>query len=86
MMTADEAKKITHEAIEEQKDEAKRILEIFLVEAEDAIKESANKGQTICYVNIPEALQYNEYKAIDVLREYGYGAQFDCYDMMKITW
>ena len=86
MMKADEAKRITKEAIEKQKDETKRILEIFLVEAEKEIKESAERGQTICYVNIPEGLKYNEYKAIDALREYGYSAHFDCYDVMRISW
>ena len=86
MITADEAKRITKEALNKQKEEEKRIMEIFFTEAEKEIKQSAEKGQTICYINIPEALQYNEYKIVDGLREYGYGAQYDCYDMMKITW
>lgn len=86
MMKADEAKRITNEAINKQKDETKRILEIFLVEVEKEIKESAEKGQTICYIPIPEGLKYNEYKAIDALREYGYSAHFDFYDNMRISW
>ena len=86
MMKADEAKRITNEAIQKKKEEEKKVMETFLAETEKQIRENAEKGQTICYINIPKAFQYSEYKVIDALREYGYGAQFDCYDMMKVTW
>jgi hypothetical protein len=86
MMKADEAKRITNEAIEKQKENDKKILESFLIEAEKEIKGTAEKGQTICYLQIPEAFKYNEYKIIDTFREYGYGAQFDCFEMIKVTW
>ena len=86
MMKADEAKRITNEAIEKQKEEEKKIMEKFLIQAEKEIKETAEKGQTTCYIRIPEEFKYNEYKFIDTFREYGYGAQFDCFDMIRVTW
>ena len=86
MMKADEAKRITNEAINKQKEEEKRILGIFLAEAEKEIKENAKKGQTTCYLNIPEAFKYNEYKIIDTLREYGYGAYISDFETFRISW
>ena len=86
MMKADEAKRITNEAIEKQKENDKKILESFLIEAEKAIKEAAEKGQTICYIDIPKEYEYNEYKIIDVFRGYGYGAQVEDFETIRITW
>ena len=86
MMTADEAKKITKEAIQKQKEEERRILEIFLAEAEKEIKENAKKSQSTCYMNIPEAFKYNEYKIIDALREYKYGAYISDFETIRISW
>ena len=86
MMTADEAKKITHEAIEKRKEEEKKIMENFLIEAEKEIRESAEKGQTTCFINVPKEYEYKEYKIIDALREYGYGAQFENFETITLTW
>lgn len=86
MMKADEAKRITNEAIEKQKKEEKKIMEKFLIEAEKEIKEAAEKGQTTCYIRVPEEFKYNEHKFIDAFREYGYGAQFECFEYVRVTW
>lgn len=86
MMKADEAKRITNEAIEKQKKEEKKILESFLVEAEKEIKEAAEKGHTICYINIPKEYEYKEYKIIDAFREYGYGAFVEDFETIGVTW
>lgn len=86
MMKADEAKRITNEAIEKQKEEEKKILESCLVEAEEKIKETAEEGQATCYINIPKEYEYKEYKIIDAFREYGYGAQFENFNTIRITW
>lgn len=78
MMKADEAKRITNEVIN-------RSMENFFTKAEKEIRKNAEKGQTICYIFIPQAFQCSENKIIDTLREYGYGVTID-YDRMKITW
>lgn len=86
MMKADEAKRITKEAIEKQKEEEKKLMEKFFVQAEEKIKETAEKGQTTCYINIPEEYEYKEYKIIDAFREYGYGAQVGDFETIRVTW
>lgn len=86
MMKADEAKRITNEAIEKQKEEEKKIMEKFLVQTEEKIKETAEKGQTTCYINVPKEYEYKEYKIIDAFREYGYGAQVEDFETIRVTW
>lgn len=86
MMKADEAKRITNEAIEKQKEEEKKIMEKFLVQTEEKIKETAEKGQTTCYINVPKEYEYKEYKIIDAFREYGYGAQVEDFETIRLTW
>lgn len=86
MMKADEAKKITNEAIEKQKENDKKVLESFLIEAEKEIKKAAEKGQTICYIDIPKEYEYNEYKIIDAFRRYGYGAFVEDFETIGVTW
>ena len=86
MMKAEEAKRITNEAIEKQKEDDKKILESFLIEAEKEIKGTAEKGQTTCYINVPKEYEYKEYKIIDAFREYGYGAQVEDFETIRVTW
>ena len=86
MMKADEAKRIANEAIEKQNEEKKKVMENSLVKAEEKIKEAAEKGNTTCYINVPKEYEYSEYKVIDTFREYGYGAQFECFNMIRLTW
>lgn len=86
MMKADEAKRITNEAIEKQKEEEKKIMEKFLVQTEEKIKETAEKGQTTCYINVPKEYEYKEYKIVDAFREYGYGAQVEDFETIRLTW
>lgn len=86
MMKADEAKRITNEAIEKRNEEKKKVMENFLVKAEEKIKEAAEEGQTICYIDIPKEYRYEEYKVANALREYGYGAQVECFECIRVTW
>lgn len=86
MIKANEAREITKKAIEEKKEEEMKKMEKFLLQAEEKIKANAEKGETICYVPIPEEFRYNEYKFMDAFIEYGYGAQLDSFDEIKITW
>ena len=86
MMKAEEAKRITNEAIEKQKEEEKKIMEKFLVQTEEKIKETAEKGQTTCYINVPKEYEYKEYKIVDAFREYGYGAQVEDFETIRLTW
>ena len=86
MIKANEAREITKKAIEEKKEEEMKKMENFLLQAEAKIKSNAEKGQTICYINIPEEFRYNEYKFMEAFIEYGYGAQLDSFDEIKITW
>lgn len=79
MIKANEAREITKKAIKEKK-------ENFLLQVEAKIKSNAEKGQTICYISIPEEFRYNEYKFMEAFIEYGYGAQLDSFDEIKITW
>lgn len=85
-MKADEAKRVTNEAIERRKEEEKKVMEKFLVQAEEEIKEAAEKGQSTCHINIPKEYEYKEYKLIDAFREYGYGAQFEDFQTIRLTW
>lgn len=85
MIKANEARKITNEAIEKQKEEEKKNTEKFLELAEKKIKETADKGQSTCYVHIPDDFKYHDYKILEALRDCGYGAQTDCFDIM-VTW
>lgn len=86
MMKADEAKRITNEAIEKQKENDKKFLENFLIEAEKKIKEAAEKGQTTCYIHVPNELEFKEYKIVDTFREYGYGAHLESFKSIRVTW
>lgn len=86
MMTADEAKKITKEAIQKKKVEEKKVMEKFLVQVEEEIKEAAEKGQTTCTIRVPKEYEYKEYKIIDAFREYGYGAQVEDFETITLTW
>lgn len=86
MMKADEAKRITNEAIEKQKVEEKKVMEKFFVKTEEKIKETAEKGQSTCYINVPKEYEYKEYKIVDAFREYGYGAQVEDYETIRLTW
>lgn len=86
MMKADEAKRITNEAIEKQKEEEKKIMERFLVQTEEKIKETAEKGQTTCYIDVPKEYEFKEYKIIDAFREYGYSAQVEGFETIRVTW
>mgnify|MGYP003509030533 CR=1 FL=1 len=86
MMKADEAKRITNEAIEKQKKEEKKIMENFLIEAEKEIRENAQGGQTTCYIRTPKEYEYKEYKIINALRDYGYGAQVEDFETIRVTW
>lgn len=86
MMTAEEAKKITKEAIEKRKEEEKKVMEKFLVQTEEEIKEAAEKGQSTCYIKVPKEYEYKEYKIVDAFREYGYGAQVEDFETITLTW
>lgn len=72
--------------LKKKKEEEIKKMENFLIQAEEKIKANAEKGQTICYVRIPEEFRYNEYKFMEAFIEYGYGAQLDSFDEIKITW
>ena len=72
MIKANEAREITKKAIEEKKEEEMKKMENFLLQAEAKIKANAEKGQTICYISIPEEFRYNEYKFMEAFIEYGY--------------
>lgn len=85
MIKANEAREITNKAIEEIRQEEKKNIEKFLEVAEKKIKETAEKGQSTCYIHIPDDFKYNDYKILEALRDYGYGAQTDCFDFM-VTW
>lgn len=85
MIKANEAREITNKAIEEIKQQEKKNIEKFLELAEKKIKETAEKGQPTCYVKIPDDFKYNECKILEALRDHGYGAQTDCFDIM-VTW
>lgn len=85
MIKANEAREITNKAIEEIRQEEKKNIEKFLEVAEKKIKETAEKGQSTCYIHIPDDFKYNDYKILEALRDCGYGAQTDCFDIM-ITW
>lgn len=85
MIKANEAREITNKAIEEIRQEEKKNIEKFLEVAEKKIKETAEKGQSTCYIHIPDDFKYNDYKILEALRDCGYGAQTDCFDIM-VTW
>ena len=86
MIKANEAREITNKAIEEKKEEEMKKMENFLLQAEAKIKTNTKKGQTVCYISIPEEFRYNKYKFMEAFIEYGYGAQLDSFDEIKITW
>lgn len=86
MIKANEAREITKKAIEEKIEEGMKKMENILLQAEAKIKANAEKGQTFCYIPIPEEFRYSEYKFMEAFIEYGYGAQLGSFDDIKITW
>ena len=86
MMKADEAKRITNEAIEKRDEEKKKVMENFLIEAEEEIKKTAEKGETTCYIEVPKEYKYEEFKVANAFREYGYDALVEDFATIKVTW
>ena len=78
--------KLQKKPLKKKKEEEMKKMENFLLQAEAKIKANAEKGQTICYISIPEEFRYNEYKFMEAFIEYGYGAQLDSSDEIIITW
>lgn len=86
MIKANEAREITKKAIEEKKEEEMKKMKNFLIQAEEKIKANAEKGQTFCYISIPKEFRYSNYKFMEAFIEYGYDAQLDSFDKIKVTW